>query len=133
MISEDNVHYEQSYLLFFLLACREKQGRVYGCLGTCYEMLRQFPQAIFCHNKVESWLRGICVTDLVGRYIASCSNNQGCQVGIRLLKNFPILFIYFGGVECCNHGLMGLWYQVWYVFASLTAPRDGSQSRESEV
>lgn len=30
----------------------EKQGRVYGHLGSCYEMLRQLSQAIFCHSKV---------------------------------------------------------------------------------
>ena len=33
-------------------SCREKQGRAYGNLGWCYQTLKQYPQAVFCHNKV---------------------------------------------------------------------------------
>ena len=31
---------------------REMQGRCYGNLGMCHEMLQEIPQAIFCHSKV---------------------------------------------------------------------------------
>lgn len=34
--------------------CSEKQARVYGNLGSCHEMARQYPQAMFCHGKVTS-------------------------------------------------------------------------------
>ena len=30
----------------------EKQSRVYGNLALCYELLHQYQQAIFCHDKV---------------------------------------------------------------------------------
>lgn len=31
----------------------EKQARAYGNLGWCYQAMKQYPQAIFCHNKVH--------------------------------------------------------------------------------
>ena len=33
--------------------CREKEGRAYGNLGCCYELLRDYPEAIFHHQKVS--------------------------------------------------------------------------------
>ena len=32
--------------------CSPKVCRAYGNTGQCYEMLQQYPQAIFCHQKV---------------------------------------------------------------------------------
>lgn len=38
---------------FYIIFCSEKQGGVYNHIGSCYEMLRQYNQAIFCHRKVH--------------------------------------------------------------------------------
>ena len=37
-----------------LHACRDKEGRAYGNIGSCYELLRDYPEAIFYHKKVST-------------------------------------------------------------------------------
>ena len=46
--------YTSTPYISFICIClySAKLARGYGNLGYCYEMMKQYPQAIFCHNKV---------------------------------------------------------------------------------
>ena len=44
-----------------VMLCSPKVCRAYGNTGQCYEMLQQYPQAIFCHQKVGK-------SELLGRF-----------------------------------------------------------------